>query len=62
LLKRLGFTADVANDGLEAVEAWHKKNYDVIVRSPAQVQVTCYACVSRGLKTIVLLTITCSCS
>jgi PleD family two-component response regulator len=34
LLKRLGFVADVANDGLEAVEAWHKKKYDVIVRRP----------------------------
>lgn len=32
LLKRLKYEADVANDGLEAVEAWHKKRYDVIVR------------------------------
>jgi len=31
LLKRLGYVADVANDGLEAVEAWHKKEYDIIL-------------------------------
>ncbi len=37
LLKRLGFVADVANDGLEAVEAWHKKTYDVIVRAPPSI-------------------------
>jgi two-component system sensor histidine kinase/response regulator len=30
MLKKLGFTADVANDGLEAVAAVQKKNYDLV--------------------------------
>jgi CheY-like chemotaxis protein len=32
MLKRLGYVADLANDGLEAVAAWNKRHYDVIVR------------------------------
>jgi hypothetical protein len=32
MLRRLGHTADVANDGIEAVDAWRKKKYDIIVR------------------------------
>jgi CheY-like chemotaxis protein len=35
LLQRLGYAADVANDGLQAVEAWHKKKYDIIVLAPS---------------------------
>jgi signal transduction histidine kinase/FixJ family two-component response regulator len=31
LLQRMGYAADVAGDGLQAVEAWHKKKYAVIL-------------------------------
>ena len=31
VLKRLGFTADIVFNGLEAVEAWEKKEYDIIL-------------------------------
>src|ERR1700722_6226375 len=31
VLKRLGYTADIAFNGLEAVEAWEKNRYDIIL-------------------------------
>jgi DNA-binding NtrC family response regulator len=60
LLERLGFAADVANDGLEAVEAWHKKKYDVIVREtaiafPGCVVVVVVHVISPGLLRVVVV-------
>ena len=31
ILQKLGYTADVALNGLEAVEAWQQKHYDIIL-------------------------------
>ena len=31
MLERIGYQADIVNNGLEAIAAWHQKTYDVVL-------------------------------